>query len=109
MRLPSCAAWIGPGHGGGHGVTVELDRVQTAEVVEGEAPRSRPGEAVALTGNGRAPNLWNERAAKVMVWPSCVTWKLSAYWGCGGIGGVAGLRLPGSCRCRWRSASTVGN
>jgi len=53
-------------------VIVEPDTVQTPEVVEAKLT-ARFDEAAALSAGGVAPNGELERAAKVMLWPPCVT------------------------------------
>src|ERR1035438_1515057 len=74
LVLPAWVAWMVQ-IPAATSVTVAPDVVHTARVVEAKLT-ARPEEAVALTVNGAAPNVRLESAPKVMVWLSCVSWKL---------------------------------
>src|SRR5580704_17293406 len=75
FELPGCVAWMV------HiptptSVTVFPATLQTAVAVEVKLT-AKPELAVALTRNTGCPYLLFANAPKVMVWLSCVTWKLS--------------------------------
>jgi hypothetical protein len=74
LVFPPCVAWIE------HvpaltSVTVTPDIVQTAVVVEAKLT-AKPELALALTVNAAVPNTRLDKTPKLMLWLSCVTWKL---------------------------------
>lgn len=74
FALPACVAWIVQVPTAAS-ATVAPEMAQTEGVAEAKLT-ARPDDAVAATVNGGVPKARFESAPKVMVWLSCVTWKL---------------------------------